>query len=52
MLKNWKTSLFGLGAVITGIAQFVKGDVVGGITAIVSGVGLFHAKDATNGLNQ
>ncbi len=52
MLKNWKTSLFGLGAIITGIAQFAKGDAVGGVTAIISGLGLFHAKDASIGLNQ
>lgn len=52
MIKNWKTSLFGLGAVITGITQIVKGDIVGGMTAIISGFGLFHAKDASIGLNQ
>jgi hypothetical protein len=52
MLKNWKTSLFGFGAIITGIAQIVKGDLVSGITAIVTGLGLFHAKDASIGLNQ
>jgi hypothetical protein len=52
MFKNWKTSLFGFGAIITGIAQIVKGDTVTGISAIISGIGLFHAKDASNGLNQ
>ena len=52
MLKNWKTSLFGVGAIITGIAQIAKGDTVGGLTAIISGFGLFHAKDASIGLNQ
>jgi hypothetical protein len=45
MFKNWKTSLAGLGAVITGIATIVKGDLVGGITAIITGVGLVGAKD-------
>jgi len=52
MFKNWKTSLFGIGALITGIAQVVKGDIPGGITAILGGFGLLHAKDASNnGLN-
>jgi len=45
MFKNWKTSLAGLGAVITGIATIVKGDLIGGITAIITGVGLVGAKD-------
>jgi hypothetical protein len=45
MFKNWKTSLAGLGAVITGIATIVKGDIVGGVTAIITGVGLVGAKD-------
>lgn len=52
MFKNWKTSLFGLGALITGVTQILKGDTVGGITAIITGLGLFHAKDASIGLNQ
>jgi len=52
MLKNWRTSLFGLGAVITGIATILHGDVVTGITAIISGLGLFAAKDANNGLQK
>ena len=52
MLKNWKTSLFGFGALITGVTQLLKGDTVGGLTAIITGFGLFHAKDASIGLNQ
>jgi hypothetical protein len=51
MFKNWKTSLFGLGAVITGVATVLKGDVPTGITAILSGLGLFAAKDADINLN-
>lgn len=52
MLKNWKTSLFGIGAIITGVATILKGDIIGGITAILGGLGLVAAKDATNnGLN-
>jgi len=45
MFKNWKTSLSGLGAIITGVAVVLKGDVVGGVTAIITGVGLLTAKD-------
>jgi hypothetical protein len=50
--RSRRGSLFGLGAIITGITQIVKGDTVSGITAIISGIGLFHAKDASIGLNQ
>ena len=45
ILKNWKTSLFGLGGIITGVATIFKGDVYGGITAILVSLGLFNAKD-------
>jgi hypothetical protein len=45
MFKNWKTSLAGLGAVITGIATIVKGDIVGGVSVIITGLGLVGAKD-------
>lgn len=52
MIKNWKTSLFGLGALITGIATIVKGDIVAGITAILGAFGLFAAKDADKNFNE
>jgi hypothetical protein len=52
MFKNWKTSLFGLGAIITGIAQLLHGDVTGGVTAVISGLGLVAAKDSTSNLNR
>lgn len=45
MFKNWKTSLAGLGAIVTGIATVLKGDIVGGVTAVITGVGLIGAKD-------
>ena len=45
MFKNWKTSLAGLGAIITGIATALKGDIVGGVSAVITGVGLVGAKD-------
>jgi hypothetical protein len=52
MFKNWKTSLFGLGAVISGIATAIKGDIPGGVSAIIGGVGLFAAKDSEVNLNK
>lgn len=52
MFKNWKTSLFGLGALITGIATIVAGDIVTGVTAILSGLGLIAAKDGDVNLNE
>lgn len=45
MFKNWKTTLSGLGAVITGVATIVKGDVVTGVSVIITGLGLVSAKD-------
>lgn len=45
MFKNWKTTLAGIGAVLTGVATVVKGDIVGGVTAIITGIGLVGAKD-------
>ena len=45
ILKNWKTSLFGLGGLITGVATMFKGDVYGGLTAILVSLGLVTAKD-------
>jgi len=46
MFKNWKTTLSGFGAIISGIALVVKGDIVGGVTAVITGVGLVAAKDS------
>jgi len=46
MFKNWKTSLFGLGAILTGVATIFKGDAVTGVTTILTGLGLVAAKDS------
>jgi hypothetical protein len=51
MFKNWKTSLAGLGSIITGISLIVKGDIASGVTGILTGIGLVFAKDASQGLN-
>lgn len=45
IIKNWKTSLFGVGALITAIAQIVSGDKVNGIIAVCTALGLISAKD-------
>jgi hypothetical protein len=45
MFKNWKTSLSGIGAIISGIALIFKGSVAEGVTAIITGIGLVAAKD-------
>ena len=52
MFKNWRTSLFGVGAIITAVAQILKGDTANGIASIIAALGLFAAKDANNGLNK
>ena len=51
MFKNWKTSLFGIGAFITGVATIINGDIVGVVTAILTGLGLISAKDSGTDLN-
>lgn len=43
--KNWKTTLFGLSAILSGVAMIVKGQPAEGIAAILSGIGLTTAKD-------
>jgi len=45
MRKNWKTSLLGIGSIITGVAQFVTGNQAEAIGLIMSGIGLLFAKD-------
>lgn len=45
LFKNWKTSLFGFSAVVSGVALIVKGNPMEGIGVILSGLGLGAAKD-------
>ena len=55
MLINWKTSLAGAAAVLGALADMVtaasngqiSGHLTADITAIITGVGLIFAKDAT-----
>lgn len=46
MLKNWKTTLFGISTILSGVVMIIKGDIFSGIIAISSGMGLNFAKDA------
>jgi L-aminopeptidase/D-esterase-like protein len=48
MRTNWKTTLFGITSILSGIAAIIKGDIHTGVTIIVSGVGLVFAKDYDN----
>lgn len=44
---RWKTTLSGFAAITGGLATiFTKGDLVGGITAVIAGFGLILAHDA------
>ena len=45
MKKNWKTSLLGIGTIVSGIAQFVAGNQAEAVGLIMSGIGLLFAKD-------
>lgn len=45
MRKNWKTTLFGITSILSGIATIIKGDIYTGVTIITTGVGLIFAKD-------
>lgn len=43
--RNWKTTFFGAASIISGIALILKGNMIEGITAITTGLGLGMAKD-------
>ena len=45
MLKSWKTTLFGLGSIFSGVVMIVKGHIPEGVTSIMAGLGLTAAKD-------
>jgi drug/metabolite transporter (DMT)-like permease len=44
-LRNWKTTFFGIATIFSGVALIIKGQLVEGITAITTGLGLGVAKD-------
>lgn len=43
--RNWITTLFGAGSVLTGIGMFLKGNINDAVTAVLTGIGLIFAKD-------
>jgi hypothetical protein len=46
--KNWKTTFFGIASVISGVALILKGNIIEGVTAITTGLGLSVSKDFDN----
>jgi hypothetical protein len=48
ILKNWKTSLSGVGLLITGIGSVLAKDFTNGSAQIIAGVGLLFSKDISN----
>jgi len=48
MSKNWKTTLFGIGSIFSGVILIIKGQIPEGVTAIMAGLGLTAAKDFDN----
>ncbi len=47
-MKNWKTTLAGIAAIIGGVFLILSDKTGEGVTAITLGVGLIAAKDAGN----
>ncbi len=48
ILKNWKTSVSGIGLLITGIGTLLTKDYTNGSAQIIAGIGLLFSKDITN----
>jgi hypothetical protein len=48
ILKNWKTSLSGVGLLITGIGTIIAKDYTNGSAQIIAAIGLLFSKDITN----
>jgi hypothetical protein len=45
IFKNWKTTFFGISAVLSGAALIIQGHLTEGITAVLAGLGLTVSKD-------
>lgn len=43
--KNWKTTLTGVGLIVTGVALYVNGNLEEAIASILGGLGFILAKD-------
>jgi hypothetical protein len=48
ILKNWKTSLSGVGLLITGIGTILAKDYTNGSAQVIAAIGLLFSKDITN----
>lgn len=48
MFKNWKTTLFGISGILSGLVMIIKGDIPAGVVAIISGMGLHFSRDYDN----
>ena len=48
ILKNWKTSVSGIGLLVTGIGTILAKDYTNGSAQIIAGIGLLFSKDITN----
>ena len=46
--KNWKTSLGGVSMILSGIVMLASKQTAEGVTAIIGGISLIFAKDATD----
>lgn len=46
IFKNWKTTLSGIGTMITGVALVVNGQSMEGFAAIAAGFGLIFSRDS------
>jgi len=45
MFKHIKTSLPGIGAIVTGVGLLITGKIAEGVTSVFAGIGLLGAKD-------
>jgi hypothetical protein len=48
ILKNWKTSVSGIGLLITGIGTILAKDYSNGVAQLIAGIGLIFSKDITD----
>jgi hypothetical protein len=48
IFKNWKTSLSGVGLLITGIGTILAKDYTNGSAQVIAGIGLLFSKDINN----
>ena len=45
-LRNWKTTVPGIGLILTGVGSIAGGQIEAGVAQIMAGLGLVAAKDA------